>query len=142
VLSESLDLRLGQEKTYQASLEKSVAATRAGLPAATFTALWGEGRAMTLEQAIEYALAKAPSQADPRGRRRRGGTMADSLTAREREVAMLVARGLSNREIASRLVITKRTAEGHIQGIFTKLGFNARSQIAAWAVEQGLRGVT
>jgi non-specific serine/threonine protein kinase len=68
--------------------------------------------------------------------------MADSLTAREREVAMLVARGLSNREIASRLVITKRTAEGHIQGIFSKLGFNSRSQIAAWAVEQGLRGVT
>ena len=55
VLSESLDLRL--PPPYQSALEQWVAASRAGLPASTFAALWAEGRAMTLEQAITYALA-------------------------------------------------------------------------------------
>lgn len=60
------------------------------------------------------------------------------LTPREREVAALVAKGLANREIAQRLVITERTAEGHVQSILNKLGFNSRVQVAAWAVSQGL----
>ena len=59
------------------------------------------------------------------------------LTRREQEVG-LVASGLSNKDIASRLVIAQRTAEGHIEHILTKLGFNSRAQIAAWAA--GRRG--
>ncbi len=54
------------------------------------------------------------------------------LTAREREVARFVSEGLSNREIAERLVISERTAEGHVQHIMDKLGFRSRAQIAAW----------
>ena len=61
------------------------------------------------------------------------------LTLREREVAALIARGLTNRDIASQLVVTARTAETHVQNILNKLGFTSRSQIAAWAVECGLR---
>ena len=60
------------------------------------------------------------------------------LTPREREVAALIAQGLANREIAKHLVITERTAEGHVQSILNKLGFNSRVQVAAWAVSQGL----
>jgi len=60
------------------------------------------------------------------------------LTSREREVAALVAQGLANREIAERLVIAERTAEGHVQSILNKLGFNSRVQVAAWAISQGL----
>jgi len=63
------------------------------------------------------------------------------LTSREREVAALIVQGLTNREIASHLVIAERTAEGHVQNILNKLGFNARTQIAAWAVEHGLHAV-
>jgi predicted ATPase/DNA-binding CsgD family transcriptional regulator len=59
------------------------------------------------------------------------------LTARERQIAGLVARGLSNKEIASKLVISQRTAETHVEHILVKLGFTSRAQIAAWAVEQG-----
>jgi DNA-binding NarL/FixJ family response regulator len=59
------------------------------------------------------------------------------LTARERQIAGLVAQGLSNKEIASKLVISQRTAETHVEHILTKLGFTSRAQIAAWAVEQG-----
>jgi DNA-binding CsgD family transcriptional regulator len=60
------------------------------------------------------------------------------LSRREREVAALVARGLTNREIARTLVLSERTAENHVQHILTKLGFGARAQIAAWAVSEGL----
>ncbi|MFD0491878.1 LuxR C-terminal-related transcriptional regulator [Saccharopolyspora spinosporotrichia] len=58
------------------------------------------------------------------------------LTRREREVADLVARGLSNRQIAQQLVIAKRTSDSHIEHILTKLGFSSRAQIAAWVAEQ------
>ncbi|MEV6360531.1 protein kinase domain-containing protein [Nocardia asteroides] len=58
------------------------------------------------------------------------------LTPRERQVAELVAEGLSNRAIAATLVIAPRTAEGHVERILTKLGFTSRAQIAAWFVAQ------
>jgi DNA-binding CsgD family transcriptional regulator len=56
----------------------------------------------------------------------------DGLSPRESEVATLVADGLTNRQIAERLVISERTAQNHVQHILTKLGFTSRSQIAAW----------
>jgi DNA-binding CsgD family transcriptional regulator/tetratricopeptide (TPR) repeat protein len=60
------------------------------------------------------------------------------LTAREREVAQLVAQGKTSREIAGLLVVSERTAEGHVNNILGKLGFTSRAQIAAWVVETGL----
>jgi DNA-binding CsgD family transcriptional regulator len=63
----------------------------------------------------------------------RGGHPA-ALSPREAEVAALVAEGLTNRQIAQRLVISERTAQNHVQHILTKLGFTTRSQIAAWNV--------
>jgi DNA-binding CsgD family transcriptional regulator len=61
---------------------------------------------------------------------------APRLTRREREVANLVAQGLTNREIAARLFISERTAESHVEQIRGKLGFRSRSQIAAWITTQ------
>ncbi|MGW6542770.1 ATP-binding protein [Streptomyces massasporeus] len=58
------------------------------------------------------------------------------LTRRETEVARLVAEGLANQQIADRLVIARRTAEGHVERILSKLGFSNRSQIAAWMTAQ------
>jgi len=58
------------------------------------------------------------------------------LTSRERQVAELVARGMSNKEISAKLVIAQRTAEGHVEHILVKLGFNSRSQIAGWVADQ------
>ena len=55
------------------------------------------------------------------------------------EIAGLVAQGLSNREIASKLVISQRTAETHVEHILTKLGFTTRAQIAAWIAEEEAR---
>jgi DNA-binding CsgD family transcriptional regulator len=61
-----------------------------------------------------------------------GGSRPEALSPREAEVARLVAEGLTNRQIAERLVISERTAQNHVQHILTKLGFTTRSQIAAW----------
>jgi DNA-binding CsgD family transcriptional regulator len=60
-------------------------------------------------------------------------TQPAGLSRREAEVARLVAEGLTNRQIAERLVISERTAQNHVQHILTKLGFTTRAQIAAWS---------
>jgi DNA-binding NarL/FixJ family response regulator len=53
-------------------------------------------------------------------------------------VAGLVAEGLSNRQIAAKLYLSERTAETHVQNILTKLGFTSRTQVAGWAIREGL----
>ena len=58
------------------------------------------------------------------------------LSRREREVAALVAQGLTNREIARRLFISERTVDGHLEHVREKLGVNTRAQVAAWVVRQ------
>jgi predicted ATPase/DNA-binding NarL/FixJ family response regulator len=60
----------------------------------------------------------------------------DLLTAREREVAGLVAKGLTNKDIASRLVVSKRTVDAHLEHILGKLGYGSRHQVAALASQQ------
>lgn len=64
------------------------------------------------------------------------GCLCDAAT--EGEVAALVAQGMTNREIGKTLFVTERTAESHVQRIMNKLGFHARTQIAAWAIARGL----
>ena len=66
------------------------------------------------------------------------GRRPSPLSPREEEVAALVSQGLSNREIAERLVISDRTVESHVQSALNKLGFRTRAQIAGWAVGQGI----
>ena len=60
------------------------------------------------------------------------------LTPREREVALLIAQGLSDRQIADRLIITEGTAGVHVGHILNKLGFHARTEIARWVVQHEL----
>jgi DNA-binding NarL/FixJ family response regulator len=60
----------------------------------------------------------------------------DPLTSREREVAGLIARGCSNRQIAQELVIAVSTAERHVANILSKLNLESRTQVAAWANER------
>ncbi|HEY1296434.1 MAG TPA: LuxR C-terminal-related transcriptional regulator, partial [Chloroflexota bacterium] len=62
----------------------------------------------------------------------------EPLTEREREVATLLAKGMSNREIAATLVISESTAEVHVKHILSKLGLRSRSQVAAWAAQRDL----
>ncbi len=60
------------------------------------------------------------------------------LSMREREVAVLIAQGKSNREIADLLVLSERTIESHVSSILFKLDYTSRTQIATWAIEKGL----
>ncbi len=73
----------------------------------------------------ELSVAASPDEAP-------GGQDNEVLTVREREIAVLVARGLSNREIAERLVISKRTVDAHVNHIFAKLGLSSRVQLTNW----------
>ena len=77
-----------------------------------------------------------------RGAQRTGSRRAAGpLTPREREVAQLVAEGLSNGEVAKRLFISTKTASVHVSNILGKLGMSSRTEIAAWAVGTGLATV-
>jgi len=115
--------------------EHYIGLVRAKLSDAEFEAEQAKGRALSIEQAIEYALnlpfgLPTPSQ--------KGTEPSQELTEREREVVALIARGLSNGEIADGLVLSKRTVEHHMANILSKLGFTNRAQIVRWAIENGL----
>ena len=96
-----------------------------------FDRAYEEGRRLTIEDAVRLVLGTADRASDgERGmtpKRPRG-----PLTKRESEIAELLGRGMSNREIAAALVISPRTAEAHVEHILTKLGLNSRTQVAAW----------
>ena len=93
-----------------------------------------DGRRLSPEQAVDLVLASEPDDAPPPASRQ-------ALTRREAEVAALAARGLTNRDIAAQLFLSVRTVEVHVNHILTKLGFHTRTQLAAWALEAGLRPV-
>ena len=60
------------------------------------------------------------------------------LTRREQDVTALVARGLTNRQVAEQLLVTPRTIETHLEHIFAKLGVQTRTELVAWAVRQDI----
>ncbi|MFQ6398022.1 protein kinase domain-containing protein [Nocardia sp. KC 131] len=95
-----------------------------------FEAAVRRGSTLTTEETIALALREQPQPAPEAPR------PAPTLTRREREVADLVAQGMSNKEIAATLVISRRTAEHHVEKVLTKLGFVNRAQIARWVAEQ------
>ncbi|MEU9332390.1 LuxR C-terminal-related transcriptional regulator [Streptomyces sp. NPDC048290] len=103
--------------------------SRAALGPALFQKAYDLGGSLGLEEIVGHALDERRAAPVPAP----ATTPAPApLTRRENEVALLVAEGLANQQIADRLVIARRTAEGHVERILNKLGFTSRSQIAAW----------
>ena len=109
---------------------------RASLGEKRFEPAWAAGRQLSAEDAIASAFAdtrdvEAVSVVPPVGDAAR-------LTSREREVAALIPLGLSNRQIAERLVIGERTVESHVSHLLAKLQLPSRTRLASWAIEAGL----
>ena len=102
------------------------------------------GALVAIRRAIDDDFARWPGvrkdRAEALARRLQGSSMrADGeLTAREREVAALVADGLTNGQLAERLFISPKTAAVHVSNILAKLGLSTRAEIAAWAVRHKL----
>lgn len=98
---------------------------RDALGTAVFDEAFGKGRALDFDDAVALARGRGARTRAPSPVPRQD----TELTTREHEIASLVAKGLSNREIAAQLVISPRTAEKHVEKILTKLGLNSRTQI-------------
>jgi non-specific serine/threonine protein kinase len=113
---------------FMAEHERALAKASAELGAQAFTESFEAGRGLSLEAALREALDQADYPRNP------GSTASWSpLTDREREVAQLVANGLSNRSIAETLILGTRTVESHISRILSKLRLSSRAQLAVWA---------
>ena len=133
---------------YLPDYERALKAVNAALDPATLAAEWALGRAQEPLDAIA-AMPDEPQPGASRGPKPPAGARAPApprtpkaqwggLTAREREVAALVAQGKSNRRIAEVLVVSERTVEAHIGNILSKLELTSRTQIATWAIARGL----
>ncbi|WP_151483923.1 ATP-binding protein [Streptomyces albicerus] len=127
--------RLGAATMHQAH-EDAVAKARRALGEARYREFFDEGVALPLGQAMAGVV-------DPRACPEESVTEPDAdwetLTSREQEIAALVAEGLSNRQIAERLVISKRTVDSHIGHIMSKLGYSSRLQIATHVLSRARR---
>ncbi|MDN3356620.1 LuxR C-terminal-related transcriptional regulator [Actinomadura sp. DC4] len=112
--------------------DRSAAETRHALGDTAFEAELRWSDRLDVGQALAYAMEETDVTDEP--------WRPTSLTPRETEVARLVAQGMSNKEIAAQLVISQRTAEGHVEHILAKLGFASRTQIALWAEPDARQG--
>jgi len=125
---------------YQASYEQALALTRATLGEQGFHAAWAEGRGLTPEQALATQVSDLPQEPalPPSSLMQPHSSTQAALTRREREVLSLLTEGLTNKEIAERLVVSLPTVNTHVASIFNKLEVNSRSAATRYAVEQHL----
>ncbi|MCI0157425.1 hypothetical protein KNO15_12050 [Leifsonia shinshuensis] len=136
------DLAVGTDGAVKAafpqfdwSREQIESTARAALGDRAFQAAFDRGKDLTQEEGVAYALGVQLPGMRASERRTKNSS---ELTARESQVAALVGEGLTDREVAERLVISRRTAEGHVASSLMKLGFSSRAQLAAWTVQKSL----
>src|SRR5262249_1640792 len=112
--------------------DRAVAELAGRLEPAALERVWAEGRHLSMEEAVGVALG-VMARSDARdGQNSSNG----KLSAREREVALLVARGLTDREIARQLGTSHRTVDSHLRQASAKLGCSSRTAVAVWALRQ------
>jgi predicted ATPase/DNA-binding CsgD family transcriptional regulator len=127
---------------YRAEYEQAVIAVRSALGEKAFAAAWAEGRTMTPEQALaaqEKTMVPAPvSTGQSTSPIKPQAVYPDGLTAREVEVLLLVAQGLTDAQVAAQLVISPRTVNTHLKAIYGKIGVSSRSAATRYAMEHKL----
>ena len=111
--------------------ERVLAEARSALGEARFAAAWHEGARIPLGATVELV---APAHADA------ATDVAEGLTAREVEVLALVAEGLTDADVAERLVVSIRTVHAHLRSIYRKIDVRSRSAATRYALEHGLAG--
>lgn len=130
--------KVDETTLYQQFDQRAENAVRQAVGDMRFERAFTEGASYSFEQAVGLALGSE-------GQRNAGtkstspvvnGGMPRALTRRQTEIAELLAQGLSNKEIASRLVISQRTAETHVEHILSRLGFASRVQVGSWLAQQ------
>lgn len=115
--------------------DRIVGATRARLGEEAFADAWSRGRGMTSEEALAAVHRAAPQAPEP-GLQPAHGTA--GLSGREAEVLRLVARGLTDAEVAGELVVSRRTVHAHLRSIYGKLDVRTRAAATRYALEHGL----
>jgi DNA-binding NarL/FixJ family response regulator len=113
--------------------EAAVEGARAALGAERFARAWAQGRAMTPEEVL--AVARDEASPDTEGTR---WAQSGDLTAREAEVLRLVARGMTDAQVADELVVSRRTVHAHLRSIYRKLAVSSRHAATRWALERHL----
>jgi predicted ATPase/DNA-binding CsgD family transcriptional regulator len=127
------------EEWQRATYDRGLELARAAMPLERFAASWSAGLALPLEAVIAEALTAAAATASPSGRSKSPDpTRTAGLTPRESEVLRLLARGLSDRDIAAALSISARTAGNHVQHAMQKLDVDSRTAAAIFALRHGL----
>jgi len=144
------DVGVSLAPVYRAEYEAAVGVARRALGEEAFAASFHLGRAMSVERAVSYAM---QTEYSPRAKEVLNARVISSshhpgetlnmsfatLSRRERQVAARIARGFTNRQIASALVISERTAETYVTRILRKLGIDSRVQLAVWAAHSGFQ---
>src|SRR5439155_25280188 len=124
------------DRADRAERERQVEEIRKRLGAQTFATEWAAGRGIGPDEAARLALRPGSATSDEESP---PASSVSPLTRREQEVAALVARGLTNRQAAEKLLVAPRTVETHLEHIFAKLGVQTRAEVAAWAARQDLK---
>lgn len=112
--------------------DRRLTAARERLDEPTWSAAWAEGRRMTTDQAIAYALDAESSGPEPTESQPGG------LTTREVDVLRLVARGLTSADVGRRLFLSARTVDWHLSSVYAKLGVRSRTEAARFALDHGI----
>jgi len=128
---------------YRVDYERSVSAARTHLSEQAFAAAWTEGRSMTLDQVLGapgQAAVPTPTSAKQSATTttKPSPTYPDDLTTREVEVLRLVAKGLTDAQVAEQLVISTRTVNTHLTSIYGKIQVTSRSSATRYAIEHQL----
>ena len=122
-----------RDTDFLAEADARISAVRSGMGEEAWEEAWRKGRAMTLDEAVSYALEEEETDplTSPAPEEPSAGQAPVALTRREEEVALLVARGLTNRQIAPELSISEHTVANHVRKILKKLGLRSRAQISS-----------
>jgi non-specific serine/threonine protein kinase len=120
--------RLGGPSILEELHQQAVKTARDTLGEDRYDALFRGGGGLPLDLVVRLAVEDADELPATAGTQRSPGL----LTGRERQIAALVGEGMSNRDIAGQLGISKRTVDAHLEHIFGKLGISSRVQLATW----------